>query len=275
MDIIDFHTHPYLTQEENSCMYREGFSLEPEEAKEDLLRAGIGRISGSVIRPRSKFDRKLGFSQIKELNDSALRLKERFGSFYIPGFHIHPAFVRESLETIEFMHQNGYRLIGELVPYMHGWQEYGMGYGCKELSEILKLAGEYHMIVSYHTMPEQQDQMEAMIAANPMVTFVAAHPGEREGYLLHLERMKKYDNAYLDLSGTGMFRYGMLRFGILQAGAGRLLFGTDYPITNPGMYVEAVRFEHIREEERELIFHKNAERILGIGCQPSTKTIPL
>ena len=37
MDIIDFHTHPYLTQEENACMYREGFSLEPEEAKEDLL----------------------------------------------------------------------------------------------------------------------------------------------------------------------------------------------------------------------------------------------
>ena len=34
MDIIDFHTHPYLTQEENACMYREGFSLEPEEAKE-------------------------------------------------------------------------------------------------------------------------------------------------------------------------------------------------------------------------------------------------
>ena len=48
MDIIDFHTHPYLTQEENACMYREGFSLEPEEAKEDLLQAGIGRICGSV-----------------------------------------------------------------------------------------------------------------------------------------------------------------------------------------------------------------------------------
>ena len=74
MDIIDFHTHPYLTQEENACMYREGFSLEPEEAKEDLLQAGIGRICGSVIRPRNKFDRRLGFSQIQKLNDSALRL---------------------------------------------------------------------------------------------------------------------------------------------------------------------------------------------------------
>lgn len=264
MDIIDFHTHPYQTQEENSCMYREGFSLGTEEAKEDLVRAGIGKICGSVIRPRRKFDKSLGFSQIKELNDSALQLKERFGSFYIPGFHIHPAFVKESLETIEFMHQNGFRLIGELVPYMHGWQEYEMGYGSRELEEILKLAGEYHMVVSYHTMLDQQEQMEAMIAGNPKVTFVAAHPGEREGYLFHLERMKKYDNAYLDLSGTGMFRYGMLRYGIRQTGAGRLLFGTDYPITNPGMYVEAVRFELIREEERELIFHGNTERILEL-----------
>ena len=25
-EIIDFHVHPYLSEEENFCMYREGFS---------------------------------------------------------------------------------------------------------------------------------------------------------------------------------------------------------------------------------------------------------
>lgn len=264
MEIIDFHTHPYLTEEENSCMYRENFSLQPEEAKEDLLRAGIGRICGSVIRPRHVFNKKLGFFQIKELNKEALELKKRFGDFYTPGFHIHPAFVQESLNTIEFMHQNGFSLIGELVPYMHGWEAYGMDYASRGLEEILQLAGEYHMIVSYHTMEQQQVQMEAMIARNPAVTFVAAHPGARESYLSHLERMGKYENAYLDLSGTGLFRYGMLRYGIGRVGSKQFLFGTDYPITNPGMYVEAVCFEHIREMDREMIFHKNAERILNL-----------
>ena len=42
-----------------------------------------------------------------------------------------------------------------------------------------------------------------MIAENPAVTFVAAHPGEREYFLKHLQRLEKYENAYLDLSGTG------------------------------------------------------------------------
>ena len=101
-----------------------------------------------------------------------------------------------------------------------------------------------------------------MIAQNPQVTFVAAHPGQREDFLKHLERLKKYENAYLDLSGTGLFRYGMLRYGIETVGASKFLFGTDYPIVNPGMYVEAVRFEHISEKDREMIFSENAKRLL-------------
>lgn len=120
------------------------------------------------------------------------------------------------------------------------------------------------MVVSYHTMTEQQEQMEAMIAGNPGVTFVAAHPGEREYFLKHLQRLEKYENAYADLSGTGLFRYGLVREGIRRAGAERFLFGTDYPITNPGMYVHAVLGEHIGEEDRRLIFAGNAKRLLGL-----------
>ena len=106
--------------------------------------------------------------------------------------------------------------------------------------------------------------MEAMIAENPAVTFVAAHPGEREHFLKHLQRLEKYENAYLDLSGTGLFRYGLVREGIRRAGAGKFLFGTDYPITNPGMYVHAVLGEHIGEEDRRLIFSGNAKRLLRL-----------
>ena len=112
---------------------------------------------------------------------------------------------------------------------------------------------------------EEQEEMERMIAAHPNITFVAAHPGEREFYEKHLERMKKYPNLYLDLSGTGLFRYGMLSYGVHKVGAERFLFGTDYPICNPRMYVQAVMQESLSETERELIFHKNAEHILGIS----------
>ena len=52
--------------------------------------------------------------------------------------------------------------------------------------------------------------------------------------------------------------------GIRRAGAGKFLFGTDYPITNPGMYVHAVLGEHIGEEDRRLIFSGNAKRLLRL-----------
>ena len=193
-EIIDFHVHPYLSEEENFCMYREDFSLTPDEAAKDLRRAGICHVCGSVLS-REPFDPGRGFEQLRLLNERALQVKEKYGDFYTPGFHIHPAFVKESLETVEWMHQNGFRLIGELVPYMHGWAETGMDFASPGLREILALAGEYGMVVSYHTMTEQQEQMEAMIAENPAVTFVAAHPGEREYFLKHLQRLEKYENA--------------------------------------------------------------------------------
>ena len=47
-------------------------------------------------------------------------------------------------------------------------------------------------------------------------------------------------------------------------GSDRVLFGTDYPICNPGMYVQAVLGEHIPDEDKEKILFGNARRILGI-----------
>lgn len=257
--IIDFHTHPYLSAAENSCMYQDDFKLTVQEARADLERAGITHICGSVIEVGGYS----GITHLRQLNETALKLKELYGDFYTPGFHIHPGFVEDSLEIVEFMHENGYQLIGELVPYMHGWNERGLDYGSDELGKILELAGKYHMILSFHTMTEWGAETEHMIASHPDVTFVAAHPGERAQCMRHLELMETYENMYLDLSGTGIARYGMIREAVRRVGAERILFGTDYPIQNPGMYVEAVRFEHISEEERALIFYGNAERILN------------
>lgn len=261
MKIIDFHIHPYLSREENACMYQENFQLSWKEAMEDLKRAGIDHVCGSVAIIGA-YNKTTGQQHMQDMNKRALEIEKICDGFYTPGFHIHPAYVEDSLETIEFMHENGYNLIGELIPYMHGWADWGFDYASDALGKILERAGKYHMAVNYHTMLEQQEQMEEMIKSHPDVTFVAAHPGQKEDCVKHFDRMERYPNAYLDLSGTGIFRYGMIREGIHRVGRERFLFGTDYPITNPGMYVEAVKFEHITDEDREAVFHKNAERIL-------------
>nr|MBQ4318691.1 amidohydrolase family protein [Clostridia bacterium] len=76
--------------------------------------------------------------------------------------------------------------------------------------------------------------------------------------------MEKYPNAYLDLSGTGLFRYAMLAHGVNRVGAERFLFGTDFPVCNAAMQVAAVLSEYLTDEDYELIFSGNAKRLLGL-----------
>lgn len=254
--IIDFHVHPFDNPKYSLNMYPESYEADAATLKRQLADAGITHICGSVLNLGYRPD---GFESLKALNREALRLREQMGEFYTPGFHIHPAFVRESCDEIEFMHSQGVRLIGELVPYMHAWGEFEE----KNWMEIMDVAEQYRMICSYHTPFDYN--MNKMLQSHPGITFVAAHPGDKERVYAWPEMLKAHSNLCLDLSGTGLFRFGMLKYLVHKVGAERILFGTDYPICNPRMYVEAVYGEEITESEREQIFYENAARILDLS----------
>ncbi len=251
MKIIDFHTHPFITPENNSCFYKD--TVTSDNFKKILESAGIGHICGSVIYKTQSFN------EIKRLNREALEIKAMWGDFYTPGIHIHPRYVRESIEELDFMYQNGVRLVGELVPYYNGWSLYYDESMHAIYEEIERLG----MIVSVHTdMTVDMNSLEEAVKRFKNITFVAAHPHQKEHYYKHIELLKNYDNYYLDLSGTGLFRFGMLGTLIKNAGSEKILFATDFPITNPKMYVEAVLFEGLRDGELENVFYKNAEKLL-------------
>ena len=260
-EIIDFHTHPFEADADNICSHKECCDMSEEHILRDLSAVGIRRFCGSVIRVgRDVRDYPTPWSMILAHNDAALRLRDRFWGRYIPGFHVHPGCVKESMEEIERMHRAGVNLIGELVPYLDEW---GTGYDDPRLSGILDLAEEYRMVVSIHSMGE--DEMDRMVRAHPRLTVVAAHPGEYGEFLRHMERMKFSENYYLDTSGYGIFRHGMLRHAIDLVGAERILFGSDYPTCNPAMYVGGVLLDPLlKDREKELIFAGNAKRLLGL-----------
>ncbi len=252
MEIIDFHVHPFLDADKNFCHYRETMKIDENTFLSDMDDAGVSVFCGSVVK------RCEGFEGLKECNREAIKLKEIYGNRYQPGFHIHPAFVDESVDEIKLAKERDIRIIGELVPYMHGWSDYS----CKSFSDILDEIEKYGMVVSLHTINLQQ--MSKMAEAHRNVNFVFAHPGEKASVSEHIEIMKRLDNVYLDLSGTGLFRYGLVRYLVDSVGVERILFGTDYPICNLPMYIGAVLGEKLSDRERELIFSGNAKRLLGL-----------
>lgn len=252
-EIIDFHIHPFYNKSRNVCFY-DGTVGTWQELMSDLQRAGISRVCGSVIERMDVNS----FDDIKALNDEALLLRDKMQGFYIPGVHIHPAYVNESIAELERMSAEGVRLVGELVPYMMGWESY---YD-ENMHRIYEKIDELKMVVSFHTIYEES--IDKAVSKFSNITFVAAHPGDKAQFLRHLERIKKYDNYYLDLSGTGIFRYGLIAYGVKEVGSERLLFGTDYPICNPSMYVNAVLFEKLSDRDYDNIFCANAKRILEL-----------
>ena len=259
-DIIDFHIHPFFNEKNNICSHTAYCNMSADGTKKTFDSLGVSRVCGSVLNLGVDSGTYANmWERILDENKTALELRDYYDGFYIPGFHVHPDYVEESIAEIRRMHALGVNLIGELCPYLHGWKVYS----CDGFSAILDEAEKYGMVVSFHSMEE--DEMDNMVQAHPGVTFVAAHPGEYQAFMRHMARMKMSDNYYLDLSGYGLFRHGMLRHAIDEFGAERFLFGSDYPTCNPAMYLGGVLMDDlITDEEKELIFSKNARRILKL-----------
>ena len=258
-DIIDFHTHPFFEDKNNICSHKDIINMDVDTTFDEFKKLGVSKICGSVIVKTAEPENGNYWSVIKYNNDTALRLKEYYGDFYIPGFHIHPGYMEESVNEISRMNKMGIKLIGELVPYKDSWDDYSSD----EFSVLIEEAGKHNMIINFHSMGE--DEMDKMVKRHKDVVFVAAHPGEYDAFMRHIERMKMSENYYLDISGYGIFRYGMLRKAIDTFGIDRILFGSDYPTCNPGMYIGGVLLDNlITDAEKEKIFSLNAKRLLNI-----------
>lgn len=255
MNVIDFHSHPLY----DFHLPTHGVNIDLPRFRDDLLSNGITRTCGSVIyrdinnRPLEEYK-----EIIPRLNDQALACRDFFGDFYIPGVHVHPAFVELSCNELTRCHAQGVRLIGELVPYMMRWK----GYFCPGFLEIMEYARDLHMTVSMH--PSTPADMLAFSKAMPNLTIVWAHFSAYGQYEHHLELLRRFENVHFDISAHGTDFDGTLRSAIDQIGCDRLLFGTDYPGVGPASDLAAVLFEPLTDSEREAILFRNTRRLLNL-----------
>ncbi len=259
-DIIDFHTHPFLTEESNICSHIPYCKMGVEETLQTMNALRISYFCGSVIRNIPAKTPEDVLANMRSNNADALKMQEIYKGRYIPGFHVQPAFLKESCEEVEKMGKLGIKLVGEIVPYKDGWTTYYS----KELLEIFKLAEEYDMVVSLHTAWD--DDMDKLVEACPHLIIVGAHPAEGEQYRRHIERAKRFDNYYIDLSGTaGYGRHGAIRHLVDEMGLERVLFGSDFPTCSPAMAVGGVLLnDTLTDSEKEAIFSLNAKKLLKL-----------
>ena len=258
-EIIDFHTHPYRYNYQSVCVHEKAVKASPEETLRIMQKNGVSKFCGTVLSHDFSFTKETVWERLKQYNDDALYLKDYYKGAYVAGFHVHPNFVHESIKEIDRFYANGVNLIGEIVPWSHCYNEYAT----KNMGEILDYASEKGMILSIH--PTNDDDMDLLCKNHPNLTIVGAHPGEHKIFYRHAERAKKYKNYYVDLSGGGIHRYGCTRELIDLAGVEKVIFGSDYAISNLQMYVDGVKNDELlSNEEKRLILSENAKRILKL-----------
>lgn len=100
----------------------------------------------------------------------------------------------------------------------------------------------------------------------PKLTIVAAHLGGM-GLWDDIERYTagRYENLWFDVGVISRYIEDdqLLRI-IRMQGAGKVLFGSDCPWDEPANEIAMIERLPLTDEEKELIFHGNAERLLGI-----------
>ena len=201
------------------------------------------------------------FGATAACNRAAMAFQHRFPEFYIPAIQVHPRFPDESCREIERHHALGVRWIGELVGYLLGFAD---EYDSPGAFRIYDLAQSLGMTVNFHG--NDLAQAARMAQAFPRLNFVLAHPGgSRDGFIDRAKLVATHPNLYLDLSGTGITRWGMIRHGIDLAGSGKFLFGTDFPICTPSSFIACVLEEPLTDAERAAILAGNFKRLLGLA----------
>lgn len=254
-DIIDCHIHP-ATGPRNHFDWFMPCPRTPEEFIRPLMQAGIRRACGAPVQMKPLGD----FAATASCNRDALAFHRLLPDFYIPAIQVHPRFPDESCREIETSHPLGVRWIGELVGYCMG---YGEEYDTPGAFRIYDLAQQLGMAVNFHG--SDMAVVERMCRAFPRLPFVLAHPtANRDTIRARAQLAARLPNLYVDLSGTGITRWGMIRACCDIAGPEKFLFGTDYPICTPESFVACVMSEPLTDHERALIFAGNFLRITGI-----------
>jgi predicted TIM-barrel fold metal-dependent hydrolase len=251
-EIIDCHFHPAVDEETDTSWFYPSGSMQHQ--MDTLRRAGISQACGAPVRAFTPGS----FDEISVLNDKALALRDEFPDFYIPGMQVHPHFPDESCREIErCCGGEGVRWIGELVGYMMG---YGVEFATQDALKIMRTAKEYESVVNIHC--HDLEVIDRLVGSVPDLKIVLAHPGgSKQEFMDRLEKVAEYPNLYLDTSGSGIDRYQILRKAVDVAGKGKLVFGTDYPINNPSVYVHGALLEPLSAEEYAAIFRDNFMRL--------------
>lgn len=102
-------------------------------------------------------------------------------------------------------------------------------------------------------------------AKHPDVVFILSHMGgdTAELAMATIEGVRRAGLANVFLGIEGVREYWAVQRAVDDLGADRVIFGSDYPLGHPRMYLGLVEALRLSEEQRALVLGGNILRLLG------------
>jgi predicted TIM-barrel fold metal-dependent hydrolase len=191
-------------------------------------------------------------------NREVARYVEKYKGRFLGACVVNPQYIEESLQEIEYCrNQLGFVWVGELcnymVPYMYSIREFEM-----LVEQVVKL----NMVLALHT---EQGELEYVAQKFPQATIAFAHFGddhEYEDIFKRIDMVAQNPNFYLDTSGYGHDRVGVLEYAVRTIGPDRILFGSDFSINDPGTVIARIMNSFLTIEQKQNILSGNLLELL-------------
>ncbi len=187
-------------------------------------------------------DRIVSFGGIHPQTDDYKRDIDFVCELGLPGIKLHPEYQQFYVDTPEMLKIYDYALSKGLILLFHAG--YDPAYP-----------------PPFHSSPKQFAEISRKMQGGKIV--VAHLGGQRQWD--DVERYLAGTDVYMDTS-MGMSYYPHEQFLriVEKHGADKILFGSDSPWSRADEEIKAINSLPLSQEEKEMIFHKNAERLLEL-----------
>jgi predicted TIM-barrel fold metal-dependent hydrolase len=279
--IIDFHTHVFPPEvsknrkkyiERDPCfaiLYSDpkAKTATAEELIADMDKAGV---DVSVILNIGWTTHELCVETNDYIIDAVSRYPQRLVGFGA----VQPNSPKAAIAEIERCARAGLKGLGEMRPDIQLF-DLGDEMVMDPLAEALR---EHKLVILLHASEPLghdypgkgillPDILYPFIAGHPELTIVCAHwGGGLPFYALMPEVKKALANVYFDSAASPyLYTPEVYRQVIQMVGAGKVLFGSDYPLLKPRRLLDEIETLDLAPETKELLLAGNARRLLGIG----------
>ncbi|HRU39233.1 MAG TPA: amidohydrolase family protein, partial [Candidatus Goldiibacteriota bacterium] len=182
---------------------------------------------------------------------------------------MHPLFGKSGNveEELEYLAENGIKGIKMHTEYQEFYPDDG------KLGRIYRACVKNGLIILFHAGADAAYDFEsthgtpkrfaAMLKAFPDLKAVLAHMG---GFRMwdQVYREIAGKNVYFDTAYSSEMEDSVFKGLVAAHGAGRVVFGTDFPWERASVIIDKVKKNVENEADREKIFHLNAEKLLGL-----------